>query len=116
MNDTTKRFADVIGYLVDGVVSGKAVENGDELELHHLKWRLKRGIALRTADCACEYEPNPEEDGAIGILKAISEYVEKEEEWNAMMDRDSLSETHEYQPLDTTNLTLKEEDFSNVSS
>jgi hypothetical protein len=113
MNDTTRRFTDVIGYLVDGVVSGKAVENGDELELHHLKWRLKRGIALRTADCACEYEPNPEEDGAIGILKAISEYVEKEEEWNAMMDRDYPPSSE--QPLDTTNLTLKEEDFSNVS-
>ena len=86
MNEATRRFVNLISYLVDGIEDGD--DRREELDLHHLKWRLKRGIVLRTADIACGYEPNPEEDGAIGILKAISEYVEKEEEWNEMMDRD----------------------------
>ena len=85
-NEATRRFIDLISYLVDGIEDGD--DRREEPNLYILKKHLESGIARRTADCACDYEPNPEEDGAIGILKAISEYVEKEEEWNEMMDRD----------------------------
>lgn len=111
MNDTTRRFVDVIGYLVDGVEAGD-----NELNIPLLREKLSKGIPLRTKECACEWA-GPEEDAGLGILRAIGEYLDEYEEFNEGCDdmRDSLSETHEYQPLDTTNLTLKEEDFSDVT-
>ena len=103
-NDTTRRFVDVIDYLVDGVEAGD-----NELNIPLLREKLEKGIALRTKECACEWA-GPEEDAGIGILKAIGEYLDENEFIDDMEER-----IKEYRPLDTTNLTLKEEDFSDVS-
>ena len=103
-NDTTRRFVDVIDYLVDGVEAGD-----NELNIPLLREKLKKGIALRTKECACEWA-GPEEDAGLGILRAIGEYLDENEFIDDMEER-----IKEYRPLDTTNLTLKEEDFSDVS-
>ena len=103
-NDTTRRFVDVIDYLVDGVEAGD-----NELNIPLLREKLEKGIALRTKECACEWA-GPEEDAGLGILKAIGEYLDENEFIDDMEER-----IKEYRPLDTTNLTLKEEDFSDVS-
>ena len=103
-NDTTRRFVDVIDYLVDGVEAGD-----NELNIPLLREKLEKGIPLRTKECACEWA-GPEEDAGIGILKAIGEYLDENEFIDDMEER-----IKEYRPLDTTNLTLKEEDFSDVS-
>ena len=103
-NDTTRRFVDVIDYLVDGVEAGD-----NELNIPLLREKLEKGIPLRTKECACEWA-GPEEDAGIGILKAIGEYLDENEFIDDMEER-----IKESRPLDTTNLTLKEEDFSDVS-
>ena len=108
MNDSTRRFVDVIGYLVDGVEAGDRVL-GTELNIPLLKEKLSKGIPLRTKECACEWA-GPEEDAGLGILRAIGEYLDENEFIDDMEER-----IKEYRPLDTTNLTLKEEDFSDVS-
>ena len=103
-NDTTRRFVDVIDYLVDGVEAGD-----NELNIPLLREKLEKGIPLRTKECACEWA-GPEEDAGLGILRAIGEYLDENEFIDDMEER-----IKEYRPLDTTNLTLKEEDFSDVS-
>ena len=109
MNDSTRRFVDVIGYLVDGVEAGD-----NELNIPLLRGKLEKGIPLRTKECACEWA-GPEEDAGLGILKAIGEYLDEYEERSEFID-DMEERIKEYRPLDTTNLTLKEEDFGDVSS
>ena len=61
-NDTTRRFVDVIDYLVDGVEAGD-----NELNIPLLREKLEKGIPLRTKECACEWA-GPEEDAGLGIL------------------------------------------------
>ena len=93
-NDTTRRFVDVIDYLVDGVEAGD-----NELNIPLLREKLEKGIPLRTKECACEWA-GPEEDAGLGILRAIGEYLDENEFIDDMEER-----IKEYRPLDTTNVS-----------